>query len=700
MSVSSTDRPLTPHELVQAYLNQHFRIVTWPAVGDEKGPRETGWPQRIYTIDDYHEGDRVGILTGTELGPQKYPHDVDIDWAPGSLIAQALLPPTSFVFGRSSKKISHCFYTLSDALPSSRYEDIDRTCLIELRGTKVNGELGLQTMVPPSIWTKEGQREPLIFVRFGPPTHFDPPSLLKQKVCLSAIGMILAKHLGKNGFGHEARLAWAGYLLRASIPIDDLVTMGEAMSQYTNNLEINDVRRVVESTAARLSSDTSHKIKGGPALAKILGTHGKAIIARINEWLGRDSDFVRNSDGMILKDHQGNIRRAVSLLGHELFYDEFSDKLLIDRLHPLEDRQLNDLYLRIDEEHRFRPTFLFFEKVIKHTAWANAFHPVKEYLASLTWDQTPRINTWLVDCAGADDSAYLQAVSSILLIAAVRRIYTPGCKYDELLVLEGAQGINKSSALRALCPRSEWFSDDMALNLNSQRMIESTLGKWIIEAADLAGKRKAEIEQLKANLSRQVDGPARLAYAHLPVERPRQFVMVGTTNSVVYLTDQTGARRFWPVHVEKFNLEKISQLRDQLWAEAVVREHAHESIRLDESLWPDAGVHQEARRGTDPWEEPIRDLLLRTEVTSGHKRRLATSAIWTALSIQQQDRDRSKSLRISEIMQRFGFVHTRVRPAGGNVEVGFVGPADMAELPHEGDIQSTMREPGSDDEPF
>jgi hypothetical protein len=271
-------------DTVAGYLEQGFRIVTWPMIGDEKGPHERGWPSRVYTLADYSDKHRVGIVTGTEVSPGKFIHDVDIDWAAGSLIAQAMLPPTGFVFGRTSKRVSHCFYLLSEALPSVRYEDVDQTCLIELRGTKVNGDIGLQTMVPPSVWSKKDRREALEFAKQDFPSQ---ATGLKERVCLAAIGMILAKHLGKNGFGHEARLAWAGYLLRASIPIDDLVTMGEAMSDYTNNLEIQDVRRVVESTAARLSADTTHKIKGGPALAKLLGAKGKTIIARINEWLGR-----------------------------------------------------------------------------------------------------------------------------------------------------------------------------------------------------------------------------------------------------------------------------------------------------------------------------------------------------------------------------------------------------------------------------
>src|SRR6185436_3179557 len=108
----------------------------------------------------------------------------------------------------------------------------------------------------------------------------------------------------------------------------------------------------------------------------------------------------------------------------------------------------------------------------------------------------------------------------------------------------------------------------------SKQVIERTLGKWIVEASDLAGKRKSEIEQLKAMLSRQVDGPARLAYAHFPVERPRQFIIIGTTNSPAYLTDPTGGRRFWPIEVQAFRLDWIKANRDQLWAEACIREEA------------------------------------------------------------------------------------------------------------------------------
>lgn len=695
---------MTPREVIQSYIDKGFQLVFWPSTGDWKGPREKNWIDKRYTIEDYHDGDRVGIMHGVEVSPGKYLVDVDVDWGPGVEIAKAMLPVTQFIWGRTSKRVSHCLYTTPDVVPMYAYKDIGKSgvTLIEFRADKH------QSMAPPSVWEKEGKREPLTFVVDREPTHIASASALKQRACLAAIGMLLAKHLGRNGFGHEVRLCWAGFLLRAGISVDDLEKMGNAISLYCNNTEVADVRRVVESTAASLQNGDK-KVKGGPSLAKLIGEHGKAILARVNEWIGRDSDFIRNQGGMIVAKSQENIRRAMELLGYELSYDQFADKLLMNLTgeppKPMEDREVEHAYFQIDSEFRFMPPIDFFKQNLQHLAWTNGFHPVKEYLKLLAWDGTPRIDTWLIESAKVDDSPYARAVSSIMLIAAVRRIFHPGCKYDEMVVWESSmQGTDKSSAAQALCPNPAWFSDDLPLNLKSQQLIEATLGKWIVEASDLAGKRKTEIEQLKAMLSRQVDGPARMAYAHFAVERPRHFIIIGTTNSSAYLTDPTGARRFWPLSVRRFNVRWILANRDQLWAEAMTREAKGESIRLPEELWPSATEHQEARREIDPWEGTLRAFLLSIE-PSGHltgdvKRRVTTDALWNTLSIPPDRRDRYGSMRISEIMQRLGFKRTRVRPAGEEVQVGYVQESNIIDDEVMEEEEGGERTPGSDDVPF
>lgn len=668
--------------LVEQYLNQNFRLVFWPSLGDQKGPKTKDWPRHPGTLSDYREGDRVGILLGTELTPGRFGHDIDIDWAPGYLIAAAFLPKTDFAYGRASKRISHCFYTLPEPLACVQYKDpVDGTMLLEIRGTKDDGSIGFQSMVPPSVWSKEGEQELLEFRTQGLPSHFESVSHFKQRITLAAVGMLLAKRLGHNGFGHATRLAWAGYLLRAAIPIEDLVAMGEAISRYCNNREVIDVRQAVESTAAALTTSTK-KVAGGPTLVKLLGDGGKRVIAEINGWLGRNSDFIRTSEGLIVKDHQANVRRAVELLGVELLYQEFSEKMLVVEgstpPRPLDDRTLNNVWLRVDREYHFRPSFLFFEKVVTDAAYDNAFHPVRDYLSSLTWDGDPRINTWLTTYGGAEDNSetsdeqtYLEAVSSIVLIAAVRRILHPGCKYDEMLILESEQGLSKSSALRALCPRDEWFSDDLPLNVDAKEIIERTLGKWIIEASDLVGGRRADRDHLKSMLSRQVDGPARMAYARIPVERPRQFIIIGTTNSAEYLPDTTGARRFWPIKVRRFDVEGLIRDRDQLWAEAVFREATGESIRLKEELWHAAGEHQEQRRALDAWEDALQGAIDRLEPSTTGRVQVTTDALWGALGLEVARRDLGGARRISEIMQRFGFVRTKVR-SDEKVQAGYV----------------------------
>jgi hypothetical protein len=527
------------------------------------------------------------------------------------------------------------------------------------------------------VWSKDGQQEPLVFLKQGDPTFFPDTVGFKQRACLTAIGMLLAKHLGQNGFGHETRLAWAGFLLRAGIPADDLIAMGEGISSICQNLEVADVRRTVEGTVQRMAS-AKQKIKGGPALAKILGDTGKLVVDRINEWLGRDSDFIRTKDGLIIKDSQENINRAAQLLDTYFSFDEFANRMLVkDTRSPtwrlLDDRTISSLWLRVDREHHFRPSYVFFERVILDLAVENTFHPVRDYLKTLTWDRVPRIDQWLVRYGGADDTPYTRAVGALVLIAAVRRVKDPGCKFDEMLILEGEQGLNKSSALRALCPESGWFSDDLPLNIDSKQMIERTLGKWIVEASDLAGKKKVEIEQLKATLSRQIDGPARLAYAHVPMERPRQFVVIGTTNSAVYLVDPTGSRRFWPVAIQKFDVDAIRKDCDQLWAEATECEARGDSIRLSESLWGVAGKHQDARQEVDAWELILSELLSNRMPEADGRVRIALSDIWEVIQPDPTRRDRIGGMRISEVMQKLGYTRSAMWIDGKSVR-SYIGP--------------------------
>lgn len=675
---------MTDADLLALYIQRGLRLVYWERHGsdprDWKGPRANGWndPSRPYPPEGYNSTRmNVGMVTGHEIAPGKFAADVDFDWPEGLDLARKLIPSTGFAFGRKGKKISHAIFTTPDRLGVIKYCDYgddgkgDGVTFVELRG----GDSSHQTMIAPSLHSTDVRIE---LVLSGEILHVETARLCACTLDY-AIACLLLKRI-PGGFHHDGRKALAGYLLlaglspdRATAIIEEVcaVQVARGVHEMTSK-DIGDAALCVRSTVKRLGEGKT--TEGGPKFADWLGgSLGKHVLARLNKFIGREDDFARDGKGNILPRNQGNVARAIDQLGHTLSYNEFSDRLLVDG-EPMEDRQVNDILTRIEIEFRFQPPESYFERVIKFLAWQHTFHPVKDYLNSLTWDGVPRIDTWLIDTADVEDSDYTRAVSSIMLVAAVRRIRQPGCKYDEMVVWETPrQGTDKSSAARALCPDPTWFSDDLPLNVDSKQMIEKTLGKWIIEAAELSGKRKTEIEQLKATLSRQVDGPARMAYAHFAVERPRHFILIGTTNSRAYLLDSTGARRFWPMEIRKrFDVEWIKTFRDQLWAEASVREATGESIRLDESLWAAAEVQQESRREIDPWEDLLRNGLLRIEPKGDGRRRIPSEALWSLLNIPAERRDRVASLRISEVMQRLGFKRTTVRE-NGEVQTGYVG---------------------------
>jgi len=394
-----------------------------------------------------------------------------------------------------------------------------------------------------------------------------------------------------------------------------------------------------------------------------------------------NGDFERAPrTGEIVASSLTNIRLALTKLGVRLHYDEFSRELCVDEV-PLTDLALDRLWVRIDDAFGFRPGKDLLRTVMQSDAQEQVVHPVRDRLAALAWDGRPRLDRWLTTYAGASDSPFVRAVGALVLIAAVRRVREPGAKFDYLLILESAQGMLKSSALRALCLNEDWFSDDLPLGVDSRQVIERTKGKLIIEAAELQGIRGREAETLKAFLSRQTDGPVRLAYGRLPVSVPRQFVLIGTTNSrTAYLNDATGARRFWPVPVRRFDVDALSEDREQLWAEAAVREESGALIHLNPAHWGEAAVHQEARRAVDPWEELLTPLLEGERY--GRSDRVPVKAIWEAIGVEVNQRDYRHGARVAAIMQRHGFTEKKNVRLEGEVQYCWLrGDLDGEERP-------------------
>ena len=242
-----------------------------------------------------------------------------------------------------------------------------------------------------------------------------------------------------------------------------------------------------------------------------------------------------------------------------------------------------------------------------------SYHPIRDYLSLLPeWDHTPRIETLLIDYLGAPDNRYVRAVTRKTLCAAVKRVLQPGIKFDTMLVLNGPQGVGKSTLIAKL--GGEWFNDSLSLNdTKDKTAAEKLQGFWIMEIGELAGLRKAEVETLRSFLSRQND-IYRASFGKRATPHLRQCVFFGTTNEESgYLRDTTGNRRFWPVKTPGSGYKHSWQLTQteisQIWAEALYYVNSGEKIYLDSDL--DALAQEEQREAmqTDEREGLVREYL-------------------------------------------------------------------------------------------
>lgn len=293
-------------------------------------------------------------------------------------------------------------------------------------------------------------------------------------------------------------------------------------------------------------------------------------------------------------------------------------------------------------------------------AKAAAFHPVREYLAGLEWDGRPRLALWLAAYLGASIGKagalreYVDRVGRMFLIGAVRRVMEPGCKFDNVMILEGRGGIGKSTALHVLA--GEWFSDT-AIDIGDKDALQSLPGVWIYELGEFEGYSSVESSKAKAFFSSAEDR-YRPSYGDQVQKFARQTVFCGTTNRGEYLRDLTGNRRYWPIRVlGPVDLAALRADRDQLWAEAFFAWKAGAStwLSIDDPLWATFEAEQASRTPPDPWEEKIAQWiagespLMRSSFT-------LTDILEKALMVPPGKMDqRAMSMRVSRVMADLGY---------------------------------------------
>lgn len=243
-----------------------------------------------------------------------------------------------------------------------------------------------------------------------------------------------------------------------------------------------------------------------------------------------------------------------------------------------------------------------------------AFNEVQDYLGGLKgkWDGVPRLDRLFIDYLGAKDTEYNRAVTRKAFVAAVARAMTPGCKYDNMVILAGPQGIGKSTLLDKMS--RGWFNDSIR-TFEGKEASELLQGVWLVEVSELDAFRRTDVSRIKQFLSLRADR-FRAAYGRNVKELPRTCIFFGTTNTTEYLQDTTGNRRFWPIdtgeqrHVKNVWRDLDLEI-DQLWAEAVTRWQLGEPLYLSGAIEDDAKAKQEEHREASSREGIVREFMAR-----------------------------------------------------------------------------------------
>lgn len=346
-----------------------------------------------------------------------------------------------------------------------------------------------------------------------------------------------------------------------------------------------------------------------------------------------------------------NLNNAVTLIESVpelqgcIWYDSFLNRLLTgDPAREWKDTDDLEIALHIQRKcgvDKMGPETV--SKALMLVAQRNAKNCVTEWLDSLVWDETERIADCLSDFFGAENTEHVRAASANFWVSIAARAYRPGCQVDNMLVLEGRQGIGKSRALRAI--GGDWYSEQHESATNPKSFAEILQGKLLIEIGEMDAFHRSEVTRVKQVVSCTSDR-YRQAYGRHAADHPRQCVFVGTTNRDDWNKDDTGARRFWPIRCSDVDIAGLIAQREQLFAEAVSKYGAGTTWWIMPAKTED---EQELRFEEDVWQEIIAEwLALRQEVT-------IQEIMVQCLKFDTDKMPRAEQMRIGSCLRRIGW---------------------------------------------
>ncbi|ATU69704.1 virulence protein [Levilactobacillus brevis] len=334
------------------------------------------------------------------------------------------------------------------------------------------------------------------------------------------------------------------------------------------------------------------------------------------------SDLRRTTNGGIRRSSLHNIRLYLKndpYLKGILAFNDFTGQISKLKANPAthqaagmwkdEDNSILRVYL--DEQYDVLFSTENLQDVIASVAREHTSNPMKERIEQAKWDGKPRAEAFFIDYLGAEDNHYTRMVTRKWLSGAVARVYHPGCKFEIIPILEGHQGIGKSTTVSLLAP--EYFNDSMKSMGKQKDDYQQLIGSWIIEIAELSAMKKTDIEGLK-NFTSALSDYYRDSYGHYATHHPRKNVFIGTTNQRDYLKDATGERRFYPIRcgVNKATKNPWQPAKGdipQILAEVKTWVDAGEKLYFDQQTMAEAKAYQQEAQTINPMKEAIEEYL-------------------------------------------------------------------------------------------